>query len=731
LPRERSLGPNSTGSRLASWLSENRQYIFLLSLDLIAFSAWSVATGIAPAGDIRAHVFRTLEFSQGLAAGDYTPIQYHGYAFLAGYGFGFYVVTWGVSSLLALFTAGYKAATVACNLMWVATPLVLSFSAIALADELGMRGSSHRRLMQALLGATVLLLPAGALNLTGADPYMLSFSFSLMALVFGLRTKESGRDLFGLLAFSALSIYTEGFGYFFVGTVFLALLAARRPVLRALPVLAAVTAFSWVQLLEVAGYEAPYIEYLPLFGVGFPTLVGVVALLLGGYALFSFAVRRKVDERHRAVWVVLAVTLAATLAAVARSSLGWDFGALNGLVENILPWRFLFLNIPVLLLVSVYAMSARAVRFSRASKVLAVISVLLIAAPVAIGTYPVAFGALPPSSDYQIYAGDRLLVAGPALTDQSSPVAYSAAFGYSTVSGAFSQGDPSFFLLTAYYEWSQFFGSNPVVADNLLHLTGANELVTSADGAPGSPGDSQGSGVIPYSQAVAVTPILLEAPNATDALRFALFVNLLGKNGFMLDFVTGSPSGEVYGAVVLPGFQGSTPAGLPVYSVTKSQQSADLSMPLVEPFVTPPFNVLGTVSNASVDAASSVASSLVSFFHPAYEPLQLEEGPSYYSVSSNSSLPIQLAVSYYQYFSPTNYTQNVYRFILLPGPETITWHLPFYESAAAVSLLASVVVTVAWLSLRRARRDSKVAALPPSSSPVPARTMPAPKIPGP
>jgi hypothetical protein len=700
---------------MASWLAENRQYIFLLSLDLVAFGAWSVATGIAPAGDIRAHIFRTLEFSQGLAAGDYTPIQYHGYAFLAGYGFGYYVVTWGVSSLLASFMAGYQAATIACNLMWLATPLVLSFSAVALADELGMKRSGHRRSMQALLGATILLLPAGALNLTGADPYMLSFSFSLMALVFGLRTKESGRALFGLLAFSALSIYTEGFGYFFMGTVFLALFATRRPVLKVLPVLAAITAFSWVQLLEVASYDSPFIEYLPLFGIGFLTFVGIVGLLVGGYALFSFAIRQGVEERHRAVYVVLAVTLVATLAAVARSSLGWDFGVLNGMVDNILPWRFLFLNVPVLLLVSVYAKGASLVRFPSAPKVLAIMSVLLIAAPLALGTYPVAFNALPASANYQLYAGDRLLVAGPALTVRSSPIAFSPAFGYSTVSGAFSQGDPSFFLLTAYYEWSQYFGSSPVLTNNLLHLTGANELVTSADGAPDSPGDSPGSGGVPYSQAVAVTPILLEAPNATDALRFALFVNLLGKDGFMLDFLTSSPPSEVYGAVVLPGFQGSTPAGLPVYPVTEPQLDADLSIPLAEPFITPPFNVLGPVSNASVDAASSIAASLVSFFHPTYEPLQLEVGPDYYSVSSNSSLPIQLAVSYYPYFSPANYSQNVYHFILLPGPETITWHLPFYEAAAAVSLLATAAVAVSWLSLRRHRLGSpKESELPPS-----------------
>ena len=64
----------STGPRVIAWLKRNRQYLFLLLLDLVFFSAWSVLSGIAPGGDIRAHIFRTLEFGQGLWAGDYTPI---------------------------------------------------------------------------------------------------------------------------------------------------------------------------------------------------------------------------------------------------------------------------------------------------------------------------------------------------------------------------------------------------------------------------------------------------------------------------------------------------------------------------------------------------------------------------------------------------------------------------------------------------------------------------------
>ncbi|MDA4123013.1 MAG: hypothetical protein OK456_07535 [Thaumarchaeota archaeon] len=707
MPQAGSLGSNLARLSLIAWLERNRVYLFLLALDLVFFSAWSVLTGIAPAGDIRAHIFRTLEFAQGISGGDYTSIQYHGYAFLAGYGIGFYAFTWSIYLLLVPFVASYRAATIACNVMWVLTPLVLALSAVALADELGMKGSSHRRLMQTLLGGTVLLLLAGTTDLTGADPYMLSFSFSLLALVYGLRTRGENRGaLLGLLAFSALSIYTESYGYFFVGAVFLGLVATGKPVLKVLPVLAAVCAFSWVQLLEVSGYTSAYIEELPVLGISFPALVGGVVLVVCAYSIFAFGLREKVDERYQAVYVVLAVTTVATSAAVLRASFGWNFGILNSVVDSILPWRFLFVNLPILLLVSICALVGLRVHSKHLGRVLVVLSIVLISGTVVFGMYPVTFGAVPPAAHYHQYSGDRLLVAGPALTIPASVVNYSPAFGYSTVSGPFSEGDPSFFSLTAYYEWSDHLIANPVVAQNLMHLTGANELLTNPDGVPETFANSSSS-IVPYSQAEAVTPILLEAANSTEAQQFALFVNLLGINGFTLDFVTSAPAGEAYGAVVLPGYHGTTPADVPVYSVDNaSQTSADLSAPIIEPFVTPPFDLFGPVSNASVAAASSVATALISFFHPTYTPVQLTQGADYYSVSSNSSLPIQLSVSYYPYFTPDNYTENVYHFILLPGTETITWHLPLYELAAATSLLATLGIMVFWLtSKRRSTQD--------------------------
>ncbi len=392
------------------------------------------------------------------------------------------------------------------------------------------------------------------------------------------------------------------------------------------------------------------------------------------------------------IFIVVTITVLAAAAAVARGSFGLDFGPLNALIDNILPWRLLFVNLPVLLIVSVYSWSDGKVGLPGLRKGLAVVSIVLVSAPILLGTYPIAFGPMPSAGEYQAFSGSRLLVAGPALLSPASPITYSPAFGYSTVSGAFSQGDPSFFSLTAYYEWSDNLVSNSVVAENLMHLTGANELIVSSDNAPTLGNSSISSAEHSYSQAEAVTPILLEAPNPTEALEFALFVNLLGKDGFTLDFVTSPTTSQVFGVVVLPGYQGTTIGGLPRYLVqNNSFESSNLGVPLVKPFVNLPLEPFGPASNASLEAASSMAASLISFFHPTYDPVTLIAGQSYYSVSSNSSLPIQIAVSYYPYFAPANYSQNVYHFMLLPGPERISWHLPYYEVAAAVSLVASLV----------------------------------------
>jgi len=692
LARAGSSGFGSLFLRCGSWLRDTRHYVVLILLDFVFYSGWSALSGIPPAGDIRAHIFRTLEFVPGLFGGDYTSIQYHGYAFLAGYGIGFYTITWSMYSFLSIFFAGFQAATIACNVMWVLTPLILSFSAVALADALGIGRSSHRKRMQVALGATVLLFPGVVgTSLAGSDPYMLSFAFSLLALAYGLRSDHGGRGLLGLLAFSALSIYVEGFGYFFIGAVFIGLLATRRSVLKVLPFLAAITAFSWVQLLEVSRYMAPYIEEVPAPVVGFLPVFAAMVLIVCAYSCVFFLFRHKLDERQRVILIVVEITVLATAAAVARGSFGLDFGPLNALIVNILPWRLLFVNIPVLLIVSIYSWNGAQIGLPGLRKTMVVVSVLLISAPILLGTYPIAFGPMPSQGEYVALSGNRLLVAGPALLATASPIAYSPAFGYSTVSGAFSQGDPSFFALTAYYEWSDNLVNNALVAENLMHLTGANELITSPSNSQALTNSSVSSAAQGYSQAEAVTPILLEAPNSTEALEFALFVNLLGKNGFTLDFVTSPIAGEIFGAVVLPGYQGATPGGLPEYRVQNSSfEPSSLGLPLVKPFVTLPLEPFGPASNASLEAASSMAASLITFFHPTYDPVTLTAGQNYYSVSSNSSLPIQIAVSYYPYFAPANYAQNVYHFILLPGPERISWHLPYYEVAAAVSLVASL-----------------------------------------
>lgn len=681
--------------RIGHWIHCHWQFFYLFFLNFFLYGGLSVTTGIAPAGDIREHIFRTLEFLPGLFAGDYTPIQYHGYAFLAGYGVLYYAITSSISSLFSPFVPGFVAATYASNLMWVFTPFVLAYGAIRVADELGMGDFKHKEISRALLGTFVLLYP-GVIeaNLLGADPYMLSFAFSMIALSFGLQVKDEGRSLFGFLVFAALSIYTETFGYIFVAVTFLGLSVTGKRVYKLVPALLALTAFSWVQLLEVSGFMAPYIEELPLFSLPFFADAGIMVCLVGlaSYLLWHF--RGRFDRRYLSLFVMALLTILLALLPVAKVSFGWNMGPLNDIADGILPWRLLFVNLPVLLLVWGASWVSGTDRVNL-QKAIALASVFLISAPMFLGMYFVTMVPLPPSGAYRQFGNQTLLATGPALFSQASPVDFSPAFNYSTVTGAFSQGDPSFFSLTVYYEWTSYASNSSVVQQNLMHLTGANQAVTVLGNSDSKSSDSVLSNSS-MPEAVAVTPILLEAPNSTEALQFALFANLLGKDGYRLDFVTSAPSSEIYGVVVLPGFRGATPENIPVYTVWNASivESGRNLFPVV-PYTDAPYDALGGIPNNVTAAASSLVADLTSFFHPVYSPAKYESGLDYYAAFSNYSLPIQLARSYYPYFVPYNYSQNIYNFVLLPGPEKITWHLPFYEVAAAVTV-AAVLACIAF-----------------------------------
>jgi hypothetical protein len=74
--------------------------------------------------------------------------------------------------------------------------------------------------------------------------------------------------------------------------------------------------------------------------------------------------------------------------------------------------------------------------------------------------------------------GRRVLVTEPVLSWSNSPVAFSLIYNYSTSTGSYNQGDPTFFDLTVYYEWVRGLVTNPVVAKNVLELSWSKFLLT-------------------------------------------------------------------------------------------------------------------------------------------------------------------------------------------------------------------------------------------------------------
>ncbi|MEM2797024.1 MAG: hypothetical protein QXP05_02315, partial [Ignisphaera sp.] len=75
----------------------------------------------------------------------------------------------------------------------------------------------------------------------------------------------------------------------------------------------------------------------------------------------------------------------------------------------------------------------------------------------------------------------RVLVIGTPLILSNSPVAFSTSYNYTTSTGSYNQGDPTFFDLTVYYEWINTLVKNPIVLENIMELTRSRYLITDLD----------------------------------------------------------------------------------------------------------------------------------------------------------------------------------------------------------------------------------------------------------
>ncbi|MEM4553537.1 MAG: hypothetical protein QXI86_04820 [Ignisphaera sp.] len=156
-------------------------------------------------------------------------------------------------------------------------------------------------------------------------------------------------------------------------------------------------------------------------------------------------------------------------------------------IALILPWRFLYINNATFITLSL-AFNRRIIlisekRFSSFLFIAILVAVALITSTIITSTLapyekPID-KALPSFID--TVKNSRVLVIGTPLILSNSPVAFSNSYNYTTSTGSYNQGDPTFFDLTVYYEWINTLVKNPIVLENIMELTRSRYLITDLD----------------------------------------------------------------------------------------------------------------------------------------------------------------------------------------------------------------------------------------------------------
>lgn len=655
-----------------------RVFVPLLFLDLLVMNLWGALTSSGASGDGRAHIFRIAYFLIGMSNGDYTPIQYHGYSFLAGYGYLVYVVAQAPYFILKLLLhSQLYASIVTWNIIYVLTPLFLSLCVILFAEELRAFSTNEKLLLGCLI---IILTPILYVSERGAVPSVWSISFALLALKYGVRDSK-----IGFLLSAIASIYSETFGYIYVFFVFFLLLfVAHKNMAKTLPFLILATCFSWVQFLEVYRYMSPLLDLgSKLFTFDFGNLFLMFGLLTGILSLCVYYARRQLKSQPLAVVIAFGyISLFIALVSLIRGIYGVNFGMLNTFVDGIIPWRFMYLGccIPIVI---IWLVAGNWTKFKKIITITLILMVIVF--DIFVGAVPASKYASYPSSQFLgSLSGQRILVSPPYLNSYNSLVTFSSSYNYSTVTGAYSQGDPTFYYLTVFYEWTKQFVSNEKFSNNIMQLTGSTEIANSSNSSEWLQSNS--------SLADAVTPISVITSNSTDALLFSLFVNILGQDGYKLVFTY-----NTHGTSKCIIIDNSSSTGSDCRSrlfLNSTAISYAKGIFSYTPYVSLPYAKYHRISPNELSYANFLSQEILGFFHPIYKPVNVVVGSSSYKIVNYTGQdPILLKTSYYPYFSPYNYSYDVYHFILLPpSARSLTWKLPYYAVSLVVSFFTLLVI---------------------------------------
>ncbi len=386
----------------------------LLLLIILIYNPIALISPVVPqtGNDGRAHLARIMCFPQCLLQGDVDPYYYFGEAYMLYYGPLFFVITSPVYHMLSPLLGKAFAAVEAYKFGVIVVDFLLSLVVLRMTNSL-------------LLSITSLFIPPLLFaRMMGAYPYMLSASLALHA---ALDLKRKRRRAWYLLS---LAILAHPYG---VINDFIVLLWSKRISLSGIlllipPLLPLVHGFLSL------GYESP-----PLVELG-PLA-----------AIYAYYLLRK-SERGELEWYF--------------SLVAFLFGTTNTLVllglfppslSKVLAWRFFFPNATLLVF-------AKRINIIGMKSKIAIIIILLF-----VSQFSLLYEKIPDLSNLI----GRTIVSNEIAFDYSTPVAWAHAYGYTSASGGFHQGDPLFLNLTIYYEWMAGLWKDEHVLKNLALISGA------------------------------------------------------------------------------------------------------------------------------------------------------------------------------------------------------------------------------------------------------------------
>ena len=340
----------------------------------------------------------------------------------------------------------------------------------------------------------------------GAFPYILSWSFTVISAALILSYTSSQRTEYLVLSAVAggLSILSHSYGLVNIvlpATLLLITMARRswkKSILLVLVYMAIVLSISSGYLLSVlitykdssplhevsplASVPGLYIESLGMDIIVLATLVASLAVLI--HMLVSSDVRR---GSFVVFWGLSLYTFIALLLIALNNIKLSELVLTREVTSFIMPWRFLLINNATFISVYIGNSKYMASISVRKSSMLLFITSLLTAGIITsivitstVAPYEKTIDEAFPGFT-SIVKGSRVLVVGTPLVLPNSPVTFSILYNYTTSTGSYNQGDPTFFDLTVYYEWMNSLLTNPVTLSNIIELTQSKYIFTDLD----------------------------------------------------------------------------------------------------------------------------------------------------------------------------------------------------------------------------------------------------------